>query len=192
MSIALQKGYKISLNKADESALKYVVMGLGWDVAKPKGVFGMFSSPKSVDLDASCLLFSGKDLVDTIWFRQLKSKCGSIQHTGDNTTGEGEGDDEKIIVSLEKVPANVTSIVFTINSFSGIKFNQIENAFCRLVNLADNSEIAKFTISGGGENTAFIMAKLYRHNGEWKLAAIGEPGNGRTFRDLLPVIESLI
>jgi tellurium resistance protein TerZ len=184
MTLSLTKGQKISLEKEGGSGLSKIAMGLGWDVAL-KG--------KTIDLDASCIIFdAAKNIVDTVYFGQLKSKDGSIQHTGDNLTGEGEGDDETITVDLSRVPANVTSLVFTINSFTGQTFDQIENAFCRLVNLSNKQEIAKYTLSGGGKVTAQIMAKIYRHNNEWKMAAIGEPVNGRTFQNILPNIVSYL
>ncbi|MDR3109803.1 MAG: TerD family protein [Planctomycetaceae bacterium] len=189
MAISLIKGQKISLAKEGGSGLTKVAMGLGWDAAKPKGIMSFFSAAKDIDLDATCIMFdSAKQLVDVVWFRQLQSKDGSIKHSGDNRTGAGDGDDETISVDLSRVPANVTSLVFTINSFTGQTFNEVENAFCRLVNLANNQEIAKYSLSGGGNVTAQIMAKVYRHNGEWKMAAIGEPANGRTFQDILPNI----
>ena len=189
MGLSLVKGQKISLEKECGAGLARVAMGLGWDAVKPKGIMGMFSKPKEIDLDASCVMFDGaKNIVDVVWFRQLASKDGSIQHSGDNRTGAGDGDDETINVDLSRIPANVTSLVFTINSFTGQTFNEIENAFCRLVNIANNQEIAKYTLSGGGNVTAQIMAKVYRHNNEWKMAAIGEPANGQTFQQILPNI----
>ncbi|MDR1484176.1 MAG: TerD family protein [Planctomycetaceae bacterium] len=189
MAISLVKGQKISLEKEGGNGLSKIAMGLGWDVARPKGIFGLFSRTPAIDLDATCILFdSAKNVIDTVWFQQLRSKDGSITHSGDNRTGEGEGDDETIFVDLSRVPANVTSLVFTINSFTGQTFNQIENAFCRLVNLANKQEIAKYTLSGGGNVTAQIMSKVYRHNNEWKMAAIGEPANGKTFHHILPNI----
>jgi tellurium resistance protein TerZ len=190
MALSLTKGQKISLEKESGGGLSKVAMGLGWDVAKPKGMMGFFSGgSQEIDLDATCVLFdAAKNLVDTVYFGQLQSKDGSIKHSGDNRTGAGDGDDETIIVDLSRVPANVTGLVFTINSFTGQTFDQIENAFCRLVNLSNNQEIAKYTLSGGGKVTAQIMAKIYRHNNEWKMAAIGEPAHGRTFQEILPNI----
>ena len=142
-------------------------------------------------MDASCLLFDAqKNLVDAVWFGQLKSKDGSIWHSGDNLTGEGEGDDEVINVDLGKIPANVVTLVFTINSFRGQTFNEIDNAFCRLVNADTQEELAIYKLSGGGNYTGQIMARVYRHGGEWKMGAIGEPGNGKTFNDMLPTIKA--
>ncbi|MDD5578283.1 MAG: TerD family protein [Methylobacter sp.] len=191
MAINLQKGQKISLSKESGGALTKVVMGLGWDAKKSGGLLGgMFGGGSgAVDLDASCVLFDeNKKVVDTVWFRQLKSKDGSIVHTGDNRTGEGEGDDEQIIVNLDKIPANVKSLVFTVNSFTNQTFDSIENAYCRMVDSSNNKEIARYTLTAQGSHTAQIMAKVYLHNGEWKMHAIGETGSGRTIEGLLPQI----
>ena len=189
MSVNLQKGQKISLDKEAGGALSRVTMGLGWDAIKTKGFLGFGSKSESVDLDASCVLFDESNRpLDTVWFRQLKSRDGSIVHTGDNRTGAGDGDDEQINVSLAQVPAEVKSIVFTVNSFTGQNFSQVENAYCRLINAADGKEVARFNLSVQGAHTAQIMAKLYRHGGEWKMHAIGENGSGRTFDDLMPLI----
>lgn len=189
MSISLQKGQKISLAKESGATLTKVVMGLGWDAKKKGGFFGFGAKTQEIDLDASCLLFDqNKQVVDVVWFRQLRSRDGSIQHTGDNRTGQGEGDDEQIIVDLSQVPDYVQTIMFVVNSFTGQSFSEIENAFCRLVDQSSNREIAKYNLSCNGNHTAQIMAKLYRHNNEWKMHAIGENGTGRTFQELLPVM----
>jgi tellurium resistance protein TerZ len=189
MSVNLSKGQKISLDKEAGGTLSTVIMGLGWDAIKSKGLFGFGRSAPDIDLDASCLMFGEQgNLIDTVWFRQLQSKDGSIVHTGDNRTGAGDGDDEQIVVQLTQVPAIVKSLVFTVNSFTGQNFSQIENATCRIVNQANQNEIARFNLSTTGNHTAQIMAKVYRHNGEWKMHAIGEAGSGRTFNDLMPQI----
>ena len=189
MSVNLQKGQKISLDKEAGGSLSRVVMGLGWDAIKKKGLFGFGARTESVDLDASCLLFDENGrAVDAVWFRQLKSKDGSIVHTGDNRTGAGEGDDEQIVVDLSHVPPQVRALVFTVNSFTGQNFSQVENAYCRIVNAANQQEVARYDLSVQGAHTAQIMAKLYRHNGAWKMHAIGENGSGRTFDELMPRI----
>ncbi|MDR1313490.1 MAG: TerD family protein [Deltaproteobacteria bacterium] len=191
MPINLTKGQKISLEKESGGGLAKVVMGLGWDPVKKKGLF--FSRKVDIDLDASCGLFdANKQVVDMVWFSQLKSKDGSIVHTGDNLTGQGEGDDEQIIVDLPRVPAHVTSLVFTVNSFRGQTFNEVENAYCRIVDSRNDKEIARYTLTGGGAYTAMIMAKVYRHNNEWKMGALGEHASGRTINDLLPAMVNSI
>jgi len=189
MSVNLQKGQKISLEKEAGGTLNKVIMGLGWDAAKKKGFFGFGTRTEEIDLDASCIMFDeqGK-VIDYAWFRQLKTKDGSITHTGDNRTGAGDGDDEQIIVDLQKVPAQAKSLIFTVNSFTGQDFSQVENAYCRIVNASNNQEIARYNLSVQGAHTAQIMAKLYRHNGEWKMYAIGENGKGKTFEELMPQI----
>ena len=194
MAINLQKGQKISLSKESGGVLSKVVMGLGWDAKKSgggmlKGLFGGGSSSSSIDLDASCVLFNEeKAVLDTVYFGQLKSRDGSIVHTGDNRTGDGDGDDEQIIVDLDKIPQIVKSLVFTVSSYTGQTFDTVENAYCRIVDNSNNNEIARYTLSAQGSHTAQIMAKLYRHNGEWKMHAIGENGTGKTIANLLPQI----
>jgi tellurium resistance protein TerZ len=190
MAVSLQKGQKISLEKEAGGTLNSIVMGLGWDaVKKSGGFFGFGGGSAEIDLDASCLLFDeNKQVLDSVWFRQLRSRDGSITHTGDNRTGDGDGDDEQIIVNLNSVPANIKSLVFTVNSFTGQDFSQVANAFCRIVDKSSGKEIARYDLSVQGRHSAQIMAKLYRHNGEWKMHAIGENGTGRTFQDLLPQI----
>ena len=193
MGVNLSKGQAISLEKTAGTTLTRVVMGLGWDVAKKKGLMGMFGGPGEVDLDASCVLFDATgNPLDAIWFQQLRSKDGSIQHTGDNLTGAGEGADEQIVVDLPSVPGNVQSLVFVVNSFTGQNFSQIENAFCRVVNQANNQEIARFNLSAQGSHTAQIMAKITRSGGEWNMTAIGEISSGRTFHDLMPAMKAAL
>jgi tellurium resistance protein TerZ len=189
MAVTLQKGQKISLDKEAGSALTKIVMGLGWDPIKKKGLFGFGGSTIEVDLDASCVMFDeAKNVVDTVWFRQLTSRDGSVHHTGDNRTGDGDGDDEQILVNLAQVPANVAAMVFVVNSFTGQNFTQIDNATCRILNGQNQQEVARYNLSCQGSHTAQIMAKIYRHNNEWKMHAIGENCSGRTFQDLMPFI----
>ncbi len=189
MAVSLQKGQKISLSKEAGGDLRQITMGLGWDTAKSGGFLGFGRSAATVDLDASCVLFDEQgQVLDVVWFRQLKSQDGSIVHSGDNRTGEGDGDDEQIMVNLSSVPSHVKSLVFTVNSFTGQSFEQVENAYCRLVNVANRQEVARFNLSVQGKHNAQIMAKLYRHNSEWKMHAIGENARGATFNELVPLI----
>jgi tellurium resistance protein TerZ len=193
VGVTLSKGQKISLEKRGGGSLTLVAMGLGWDVAKVKGMFGRMKEGPDVDLDASCMVFdAGHRLVDQVWFNQLRSKDGSIIHTGDNRTGAGDGDDETINVDLVHVPNTVQTLVFTVNSFTGQSFDKIENAYCRLVDLTNNTEVARFNLSSQGSHTAQIMAKLYRNNSGWEMNAIGENCSGRTFADLLPTVKPYV
>jgi tellurium resistance protein TerZ len=187
VAISLSKGQTISLSK-ESAGLSKVRMGLGWDPVKKKGGFlsGLLGGGGGdIDLDASCLMFdSGKQLVDIVWFRQLKSNDGAVVHSGDNLTGEGEGDDETISVDLERLPAAVQTLVFTVNSFRGQTFNEVENAFCRLVDERARKEIARYTLTEQGAHTGVVMAVVSRASGEWTMKAIGAPANGRTAQDL--------
>jgi tellurium resistance protein TerZ len=192
MSISLVKGQKISLEKGDGSSLTKIYLGAGWDVAKSGGFLGgLFGGGggESIDLDASVIIFDENNQpLDAVWFGQLKSKDGSIWHSGDNRTGAGDGDDEVIHVDLTKIPPQVKALVFTISSFRGQTFEKVENAFCRLVDSNTNTEIAKYNLSAKGNYTALIIAKVYRHNGAWKMSAIGDTCNGKTIHDMLPSI----
>ncbi|MFW2178399.1 MULTISPECIES: TerD family protein [unclassified Moraxella] len=199
MAVNLQKGQKISLEKEAGTSLAQIKMGLGWDTATTAGkktggfLSGLFGggtpSQDHIDLDASCMLFdSQQQLIEAVWFGQLQSKDGSVVHTGDNRTGAGDGDDEVINVNLSAIPSHVQSLVFTVNSFTGQSFATVNNAYCRLTNANNNGEVARYDLSAQGTHTALILAKLYRHNGEWKMHAIGETATGRTFHDLLPVV----
>jgi len=188
MAINLQKGQTISLSKEYHGALSKIVMGLGWDAEEiPLGK--LQAGPEAIDLDASCVTFDNQNkVVDIVYFGQLKSLDGSIVHTGDNRSGTGDGDDEQIKIDLDKVPAHVKSMVFTVNSFSGQSFDQVEHAYCRIVDSSNDTEVARYTLSAQGAHTAQIMAKLYRQDGEWEVQAIGENGVGRTLDALLPQI----
>lgn len=183
MGLNLEKGQKINLESQDGTELRRVFMGLGWD-AKSGGFLGYGGS--SIDLDASVILFDGnKSEVETVSFRKLHSSDGSIRHSGDNLTGAGDGDDEVINVDLSSVPDRVQSLVFTINSYQGQTFDKVQNCFARLVDSTTNTEIAIYKLSEKGAHTAMLMAKVYRHNGKWKMAALGIPGQGRTASSLV-------
>lgn len=186
--VSLSKGQGISLEKRDGGALTAVRMGLGWQAAKRRGLFG--SRTREIDLDASAVLFSEKNPVDVVFFRHLVSDDGSVTHTGDNLVGgAGQGeDDEAILVDLSRVPGHVDQIVFTVNSFTGQTFQEVANAFCRIVDETSGRELARYTLDGGGDYTAQIMAKVHRTGGGWHMTAIGAPARGRTFQDLMPAI----
>ena len=191
MAVNLQKGQKISLEKEAGSKLNAVVMGLGWDAAKKKGFLGgLFGGGNNaVDLDASCFMFDDKnELIDVVFYNHLRSEDVSVQHSGDIRTGDGDGDDEQIAVALNRVPADIKSLVFTVSNYTGQDFSQVENAFCRLINGDNGQEIARYNLSAQGNHTAQIMAKVYRHNGEWKMHAIGENSQGATPDKIIPKI----
>lgn len=175
--VSLTKGQKVTLKKDGGVALTVIRMGLGWDpVVTPKkgGLFGGGGRSADIDLDASAIMFAGRSVNDVVYYGQLKAKDGSILHQGDNLTGEGEGDDEVIVVDLTRVAPAVTSIIFTVTSYRGQTFEQVQNAFCRLVDNTTNTELARFTMQGGMPFTGLVMAKVYREGSNWKLQAVGD------------------
>lgn len=202
MTISLQKRQTINLEKSNGQALTKITMGLGWDVAKKtihtKGFLGFGGHDKvvegeSIDLDASAIGFDalGNEL-EHIYFGKLKGFDGAVQHNGDNLTGEGDGDDETIDVDLTRLPANVQSLVFTVNSFRGQTFDQIENAMCRLIDQTNKQEIARIDLSAKGRHTGVIMAKVFRDGKNWKVQSLAEIGEGQTFKEMIPQISQLL
>ncbi|MET8622848.1 TerD family protein [Kitasatospora sp. NPDC004669] len=174
MGVSLSKGGNVSLTK-EAPGLQAVVVGLGWDVRTTTGT--------DFDLDASALLCNDQGKVASdgnfVFFNNLKSPDGSVEHTGDNRTGEGEGDDEAIKVNLAGVPADVQKIVFPVSIYDaesrGQNFGQVRNAFIRVVNQADSSELARYDLSeDASTETAMVFGELYRNGTEWKFRAIGQ------------------
>lgn len=178
MAISLNKGGNLSLSKTDPT-LNQVLIGLGWDARATDGV--------DFDLDASAFLLATNDKVrgeaDFIFYNQTRSPEGSVEHTGDNRTGEGDGDDEAVKINLAKVPADVQKIAITVTIHDaesrGQNFGQVQNAFIRVVNDQTNVEIVRFDLNEDySTETAMIFGELYRHNGEWKFRAVGQGYNG--------------
>ena len=188
MALTLSKNQSISLEKTAGSGLAEVSLGLGWDPVKSGGFFSKMlgGGGNAIDLDASCIVLdSGLNPVDLVWFRQLASKDGSIKHSGDNLTGEGDGDDETIHVDLQRLPGSIQHLVFTVNSFRGQTFDQVENAYCRILNESKNQELARFNLAEKGRHTGVVMASLSRGAGGWEFKAIGQSTHGRTADDLV-------
>lgn len=183
MSVSLQKGQKISLTK-DNDKLNRIIIGLGWDAkAERKGFLGNFLGNESnIDCDASAFLLQNGKLIykeDVVFFGNLKHISRAVIHTGDNLTGEGEGDDEQIIVELKNVPENYDKIVIVVNIFRAYErkqhFGMIENAFIRIVNAETNKEMCRYNLTDDYTNcTAMIFGEVYRYNNEWKFNAIGQ------------------
>lgn len=199
MSINLSKNQSINLTKSDGSSLARVRMGLGWDMAKGSGggflsrIFG--GDGDSIDLDASVIAFdnSGKK-VEAVYFGNLNAFGGAIKHTGDNRTGEGDGDDESIVVELNSLPSHVTHLVFTVNSYTGQNFDKIASAHCRLMDASSGREVefAKINLSATGNHTGMAMAAISRSGNGWKMKSISEICNGRTVRDIEETISRTI
>ena len=186
MALSLSKGGNLSLTKEAPGMTK-VLVGLGWDARSTDG--------QDFDLDASAFLLKADGKVradsDFIFYNQLKSVDGSVEHTGDNRTGEGDGDDEAIKVDLSKVPADIDRIAFTVTIHEADarrqNFGQVRNAFIRIVNQDNNNEVARYDLAeDASTETAMIFAELYRNGAEWKFRAVGQGFAG----GLKPLAES--
>lgn len=173
MSVTLAKGGNVSLSKAAPN-LTQVMIGLGWDARSTTGA--------PFDLDASALLCAGGRVLGDeyfVFYNNLKSPEGSVEHTGDNLTGEGDGDDEVILVDLAKVPEDVDKIVFPVSIYDAESraqtFGQVGNAFIRVVHQLDQTELARYDLSeDASTETAMIFGEVYRYGGEWKFRAVGQ------------------
>ncbi|MEJ7783683.1 MAG: TerD family protein [Solirubrobacteraceae bacterium] len=174
MSVSLTKGGNVSLSK-EAPGLTAILVGLGWDARSTDGA--------DFDLDASAIMLNSTDKAgsdkDFIFFNNLKSPDGSVEHTGDNLTGEGEGDDEALKVNLAGVPAEVEKIVFPVSIYEGEtrsqSFGQVRNAFIRIVNDANQTEIARYDLSeDASTETAMVFGEVYRSGAEWKFRAVGQ------------------
>lgn len=185
MGISLQKGQRISLSK-EGGGLSKLMAGLGWDAVKDNSA--------QIDCDTSVLMLNPENKLEgiknVVYFGNLTSKCGSVVHKGDNLTGKGEGDDEQIVVNLSLVPPNIGKLVFAANIYNCAKRNQhfgmIKSAFIRIVNLADNKEMARFSLSEDyAGQTSLIVAEIYRHNNEWKFAAIGQGSKAASLEEIV-------
>lgn len=178
MAISLQKGGNVNLSK-EAPGLSHVAVGLGWDVRATDGT--------AYDLDANAFLLSAAAKVrsdtDFIFYNNKKSADGSVEHMGDNTTGAGEGDDEVVEVQLNKVPTEVEKVAFSVTIHDADArrqtFGQVSKAYIRVVNKADNKELARYDLSeDGSTETALVFGELYRAGAEWKFKAVGQGFKG--------------
>jgi tellurium resistance protein TerD len=178
MSVSLSKGGNVSLSK-EEPGLSKLLIGLGWDTRTTDGA--------DFDLDASAFLLNGSSRVrgdsDFIFYNNLRSGDGSVEHTGDNRTGEGDGDDESLKVDLARIPAEVQKIAVAVTIHDGESrrqsFGMVSNAFIRVVNDATGREIARYDLTeDASTETAMIFGEVYRHNNEWKFRAVGQGYKG--------------
>ena len=179
MGITLAKGQKVDLTKSNPG-LKNIVVGLGWDVNK-------YDGGHSFDLDTAAFLTAGNGKVtsdtDFVFYNNLRHPSGAVTHIGDNLTGAGAGDDEQIKVSLDKVPANIERISFTVTIHEAMErnqnFGQVSNAYIRVLDEAAGTELIRYDL---GEDfsieTAIVVGELYRYNGEWKFSAVGSGFQG--------------
>jgi stress response protein SCP2 len=193
MAINLQKGQRVDLTKGNPGLSK-IMVGLGWDPVQKSGgggglfggLFGGGGSGANVDCDASVIMLGGNDKLqnnnDVIYFGNLKSKDGSVIHSGDNLTGDGDGDDEQVSIELGRVPGHVEKLVFVVNIYDAVKrkqhFGMIRNAFIRVVNPTNNQELIKYNLTDDySGKTSLIVGEIYRHGNDWKFAAVGTGTN---------------
>ncbi|KKW81830.1 chemical-damaging agent resistance protein C [Acinetobacter sp. AG1] len=178
MAISLNKGGNLSLSKTDPNLVR-ILIGLGWDERATDGA--------AFDLDASAFLLTATGKVrgdhDFIFYNQLKSQDNSVEHTGDNRSGQGDGDDETLLVDLSKVSPEIEKIAITVTIHDaqarGQNFGQIANAFIRVVNQDTNIEVVRFDLAEDySTETAMVFGEVYRHNGEWKFKAVGQGYSG--------------
>ena len=196
MGVNLQKGQKVNLKKSDGQALSRIRIGLGWDPVEQKkgGLFGSIfgGSAPDIDCDASVIVCKGGRLAsrdDVVYFGNLKHPSGAIVHTGDNLTGEGEGDDEQILVDLTAVPQDYDKLVFVVNIYDCESrkqdFGMIANAFIRICDERTGEEFCRYNLSESYAGmTAMIFGEIYRHNGEWKFNAIGQGTKDKGLNEL--------
>ncbi|ENY8748523.1 TerD family protein [Clostridioides difficile] len=203
MSINLSKGDKIDLKKSNPG-LSNILVGLGWDPVQQSGG-GFFKSlfgggQADIDCDASVFMLNqeGKlsGIKDLIYFGNLKSACKSVLHTGDNLTGEGTGDDEQILVNLDKVPSNIHKLLFVVNIYNCVDrkqhFGMIENAYIRVEDQGNKKEIAKYNLSDNySEKTTLIVGAIYRKDGSWQFKAIGEGTKDAGLKEVMQNLERI-
>lgn len=197
MSINLKKGQKIDLKKSNPG-LSEIKVGLGWDPVKQSGGFlkSLFGSGSAdIDCDASIfLLDKNSNPIDLVYFGNLRTRNDSIIHTGDNLTGDGDGDDEVILVDLERISDRVDKLLFVVNIYDCIRrkqhFGMIENAYIRIIDVKGRSEIARYNLSDDyNSKTALVVGEIYRYNGTWKFSAIGEGTNDTGLSDMKKNLE---
>lgn len=199
MAINLQKGQRISLEKSNGSKLQNICVGINWGAIEKKGLFGFGKTKEAVDLDASCALFNDKkQLLDVIYFGSLKSKDGSIKHSGDDLTGDMGGDDgldnEIITVDFSRLNPEVSHVAFVLNSFRGHDFGTIPFASIRIYEGTPtrvNEVFATYDIAHGSNfagHVSMVMGIFYKKNGEWKFNAIGEPTKDRKLEDTVKTV----
>ncbi|AET66924.1 putative stress response protein, TerZ- and CABP1 [Desulfosporosinus orientis DSM 765] len=200
MGINLQKGQKIDLTKGNPGLTK-ILVGLGWDEASKSksggifgGLFGGGGGSAPIDCDASAILLDAQDKLTAkdrlVYFGNLQSGDKSVKHSGDNLTGAGDGDDEQIHVDLGSVPGSVQKIVFVVNIYDCVKrrqdFGMIANAFIRVINPVNGQEFCRYNLTESyAGKTSLVVAEVYRHNNEWKFAAIGQGTNDASLSELI-------
>lgn len=199
MAIRLEKGQRINLEKSNGSKLTHICVGVNWGAIVKKGWFGM-KTTEAVDLDASCAVFDAAgNVIDEVWFRHLQSLDNAIKHSGDDRTGDVNGDDgldnEVITVDLTKLNPKADKIAFVLNSFRGQDFKSIPFASIRIYEGTPTSVKEVFATYDIANDATFagsvsmVMGVFYKRNGDWKFNAIGEPTGDRTFEQTIETVK---
>ncbi len=199
LAINLQKGQRVDLTKSNPGLSK-IMVGLGWDPVQSGGGGGLFGGlfggggAANVDCDASVIMLGANDKLqnnkDVIYFGNLRSNDGSVQHSGDNLTGDGDGDDEQVMIDLSRVPANIQKLVFVVNIYDCVKrkqhFGMLKNAFIRVVNPGNNQELLHYNLTDNYSGlTCLVTGEIYRHGNDWKFAAIGSGTNAASLSEVV-------
>lgn len=199
MAINLQKGQRISLEKTSGAKLQSVCVGINWGAIEKKGMFGFGGSKEAVDLDGSCALFNDtKKLEEVVYFGNLKSKNGSVKHSGDDLTGDMGGDDgldnEVITLDFSSLSESTNYVAFVLNSFRGHDFAKIPFASIRIYEGSPtrvNEVFAKYDIAHDASfagHVSMVMGVFYKKNGEWKFNAIGEPTKDKKLQETIDTV----
>ncbi len=195
MAINLQKGQKIDLRKSNPG-LSSITVGLGWDPIKSSGGFfkSLMGGQQNVDCDSSVFMLNSQGKLennsDLIYFGNLKSAGNAVVHTGDNLTGDGDGDDEQVLVNLDKVPAHINKLLFVVNIYNCVArkqhFGMIQNAFIRVVDNSTKKEVVKYNLSDDySSKTALIVGTIYRQGDTWQFSAVGEGTSDTCLKDVV-------
>jgi tellurium resistance protein TerZ len=199
MAINLQKGQRINLEKSNGAKLQSICVGINWGAIEKKGLFGLSKTKEAVDLDASCALYDDKKtVVDVVYFGNIKSKDGSVKHSGDDLTGDMGGDDgldnEVITLDFSRLNPSVTFAAFVLNSFKGQDFGTIPFASIRIYEGTPsrvNEVFATYDIANGENfkgHVSMVMGVFYKRNGEWKFNAIGEPTKDKKLQETVNTV----
>ncbi|MEP3667765.1 MAG: TerD family protein [Roseibium sp.] len=190
---------KSTLTLGKKDRLRALRIGLGWDPLYPPklgllaSLMGKPKEPLGLDLDASLLVFDEHKLhIDTVWMRKMRGMDGTIRHSGDNIDGEGEGDNERILINLEKLPSEAVHLVVTVSSFNGQQFSAIKNARLRILDLVSKEVLHKVGLKGTGDHTGMVMAVISRGADGWNVRNVGQPIQGRSIIEIAEAAQAAL
>lgn len=197
MSVTFKKNQDLSLKQLGGSS-PILVFAIGWENKAKEGLLNKLTGKKyDADLDLSCVVYDkNNDRIDTVWYAELQSKCGSIRHKGDETIGEKEKDDESISIDLNKLNENARTLFFVISSFSNNSFNEVEDAYWHLFDASTKRELGRYQFSSNDKASAKIVMRLQKTEvdglEEWRIRALDENATGQNIQEIFPEIRSLI